>query len=247
MKTEKLLELKNIHVHYGGVKALDGASVFLDEGEIVALMGPNGAGKSTILKAIFGLAPIESGKVFWHEREIRPVSHEVVERGMAFVPQGRRVFRHLSVLENLEIGGWSVRLRAERERRVAEVLDTFPALRAKLKEKSGSLSGGQQQMLALARGLMNDPKVLLLDEPSLGLAPKIVSEVFEKIREINEKHKTAIIVVEHNISSLLKIATRAYVLDRGRVVAEDRPESIVKSNILEKVFLGGSATMSRAK
>ncbi len=240
MPAETLLKLNNIHVHYGGVKALDGASVWLDEGEVVALMGPNGAGKSTILKTIFGLAPIESGKVLWHEKEIEPVSHEIVERGIAFVPQGRRVFKHLTVLENLEIGGFVTKNSREIKERVREVLEIFPALRQKLKAKSGSLSGGQQQMLALARGLMNDPKVLLLDEPSLGLAPKIVTEVFEKIREINERRKTAIMVVEHNITSLLKIATRAYVLDKGKVVAENAPQKIIDSKILEKVFLGNA-------
>ena len=238
MNKETLLKLENIHVHYGSVKALDGACGSLDEGEVVALMGPNGAGKSTILKAIFGLAPIESGKVFWHEKEIKPVSHEIVERGIAFVPQGRRVFKHLSVLENLEIGGWTTKNSHEVKERIAEVLEIFPALKHKLRAKSGALSGGQQQMLALARGLMNDPKVLLLDEPSLGLAPKIVTEVFEKIREINERRKTAIMVVEHNITSLLKIATRAYVLDKGKVVVEDKPDALVQSKILEKVFLG---------
>ena len=238
MPKETLLKLENIHVHYSGVKALDGASVFLDEGEIVALMGPNGAGKSTILKTIFGLAPIESGKVFWHEVGVCPLSHEMVGRGISFVPQGRRGFRNLSVLENLEIGGWSVKNPREIKERVAEVLEIFPALKLKIKAKSGSLSGGQQQMLAVARGLMNDPKVLLLDEPSLGLAPKIVAEVFAKIREINERRKTAIMVVEHNIMSLLKIATRVYVLDKGKVVAEDKPHSLISSKVLEKVFLG---------
>ncbi len=236
--TETLLELKNIHVHYGGVKALDGASVSIDEGEIVALMGPNGAGKSTILKAIFGLAPIDAGQVLWEGQPFKPVSYEVVERGVSFVPQGRRVFHHLTVLENLEIGGFNVRSAAERKERIANVLDLFPALKGKLKAKSGTLSGGQQQMLAIARGLMPDPKVLLLDEPSLGLAPKIVKEVFEKIREINERRKTAIFVVEHNLKSLLEITKRAYVLDKGKIYAEGDPKEIIEKGILERVFLG---------
>ena len=238
--TETLLELKNIHVHYGGVKALDGASVSIDEGEIVALMGPNGAGKSTILKAIFGLAPIDSGEVLWEGHAFKPVSYEVVERGVSFVPQGRRVFHHLTVLENLEIGGFNVRSVAERKERITNVLDLFPALKSKLKAKSGTLSGGQQQMLAIARGLMPDPKVLLLDEPSLGLAPKIVKEVFEKIREINERRRTAIFVVEHNLKSLLEITKRAYVLDKGKIYAEGDPKEIIEKGILEKVFLGKS-------
>ncbi|MDB5259251.1 MAG: hypothetical protein JWO73_459 [Candidatus Taylorbacteria bacterium] len=238
MKKETLLTLTDIHVHYGGVKALDGASVSIDEGEVVALMGPNGAGKSTILKAIFGLAPIESGTVAWEAQAFKPVSHEVVHRGISFVPQGRRVFRHLTVAENLEIGGWAISSAKERKERIENVLELFPALRAKLKAKSGSLSGGQQQMLAIARGLMTDPKVLLLDEPSLGLAPKIVKEVFAKIKEINERRRTAVVVVEHNLASLLEITHRAYVLDKGRVVAQGEPKQLLATGILEKVFLG---------
>jgi branched-chain amino acid transport system ATP-binding protein len=238
MPKETLLKLSDIHVHYGGVKALDGASVFLDEGEVVALMGPNGAGKSTILKTIFGLAPIESGKVAWEGQEFKPVSHEVVERGISFVPQGRRVFKHLTVYENIEIGGWNIKDSKIRKERIENVLEIFPALRAKLQAKSGTLSGGQQQMLAIARGLMTDPRVLLLDEPSLGLAPKIVKEVFAKIKEINERRKTAIVVVEHNLKSLLEITTRAYILAKGKVVAHGEPKELVGTGILEKVFLG---------
>ena len=236
--TEILLKLEDIKVHYGGVKALDGVSVQIDEGEVVARMGPNGAGKSTILKAIFGLAPIESGSVLWHEKSVNPISYEMVERGIAFVPQGRRVFKHLSVRENLEVGGYVINDKKIIEKRLSEVLDIFPILKQKIKDKSGSLSGGQQQMLAIARGLMVDPKILLLDEPSLGLAPKIVKEVFSKIKEINERRKTAIMIVEHNIKSILEIVGRAYVLDKGKVVVSDTPANLLGSNILEKVFLG---------
>ncbi|MGC9968376.1 MAG: ABC transporter ATP-binding protein [Minisyncoccia bacterium] len=235
---ETLLQLRNIHVHYGGVKALDGASVAIDEGEMVALMGPNGAGKSTVLKTIFGLAPISSGEVLFHEQRIMPVSHEMVKRGVAFVPQGRRVFTNLTVEENLEVGGFIVGDKAELKRRIEEIMKTFPALREKRKARGGTLSGGQQQMLALARGLMTDPKVLLLDEPSLGLAPKLVREIFELVKRINERHKTAIFIVEHNIKSLLEIVNRGYVLDKGKVVAEGSPTSIIKSEILQKVFVG---------
>lgn len=235
---EALLQLKEVSVQYGGLKALDGASIALDEGEIVALMGPNGAGKSTALKSIFGLAPIQNGKIMWHEKEIEPISHEVVRRGISFVPQGRQVFQSLSVRENLEMGGIVEKNKAERKRRFDEVLEIFPMLKGKVKAKARTLSGGQQQMLALARGLMTDPRVLLLDEPSLGLAPKIVKEVFAKIKEINERHRTAILVVEHNIKSLLEIADRAYVLDKGKVVAEEPARTLIKSDLLEKVFLG---------
>jgi len=240
MEKETLLQLHNVSVHYGGVRALDGIDVSINEGEIVALMGPNGAGKSTILKTVFGLAPIHSGKVLWREKEIKPVSHEVVQRGISFVPQGRRVFSHLTIEENLEIGGFIVSDKKELKRRIAEVMETFPVLKQRRKTKAGTLSGGQQQMLALARGLMTEPKVLLLDEPSLGLAPKIVKEVFAKIKEINEKHKTAILVVEHNIKSLLDIASRGYVLDKGKVVAKDASQKLLENGILEKVFVGKS-------
>lgn len=233
-----LLQLKDVHVHYGGVHALDGATVSVDEGEVVALMGPNGAGKSTVLKAIFGIAPVHSGDVLWHGAKFMPVPHEVVERGIAFVPQGRRVFKYLTVEENLEIGGFVVKDKKELRRRMDEAMELFPALKAKRNAKSGTLSGGQQQMLAIARGLMVDPKVLLLDEPSLGLAPKIVKEVFQNIKQINERHKTAIVVVEHNMKSILDIVHRAYVLASGKVAAEGKPQELISSGVLEKIFLG---------
>lgn len=238
MPTETLLKINNLKVHYGGVKALDGVDVALDEGEIIALMGPNGAGKSTILKALFGLAPIETGKIYWHGEKIIPKSHEIVQRGISFVPQGRQVFKSLTVYENLEMGGYFIESRDILKSRIEGVLDIFPDLRKKLKQSAGSLSGGQQQMLAIARGLVSDPKVLLLDEPSLGLAPKIVKEVFAKIKEINERRKTAIMIVEHNLHSVLSIVDRAYLLDKGLIVEENTPDKIIDSGILERVFLG---------
>ena len=235
---EVLLKLKNISVNYGGVKALDGVDIDLDEGELVALMGPNGAGKSTILKAVFGLAPIRSGDIFWRGEKISPVSYQMVKRGVSFVPQGRRVFANLNIKENLEMGGFAVKDKKIISQRIKRTLKLFPDLKEKLKVKAGTLSGGQQQMLAFARGLMADPKILLLDEPSLGLAPKIVKEVFAKIKEVNEQRKAAIIIVEHNIKSVLEVADRAYVLDKGKIVAEGATEKIARSNILEKVFMG---------
>lgn len=237
MPKEILLQLKNVQVHYGGVKALDGVDVAIDEGEIVALMGPNGAGKSTILKAIFGLAPINSGNVLWHERPFAPVPHTMPGYGIVFIPQGRRVFPRLTVLENLELGGFVVKDKKELKRRIEEVIEIFPDLKAKIKSKAGALSGGQQQMLALARGLVSDPKVLLLDEPSLGLAPKIVKEVFAKIKEINERHKIAIMVVEHNIKSLLDIAHRVYLLDKGKVVFRGDAKDISGERAVQNFFL----------
>ncbi|HDH53605.1 MAG TPA: ABC transporter ATP-binding protein [Nitrospirae bacterium] len=238
MNEETPLQVKNVSVRYNGVRALKGVSLRLDSGEIVALMGPNGAGKSTILKAIFGLAPIDSGEVLWHGKQVIPVTYRIAKLGIAFIPQGRRVFRHLNVKENLEMGGFLIDDKNVLHSRIEDAMDVFPVLRMKRKSKSGSLSGGEQQMLAIARGLVTGPKVLLLDEPSLGLAPKIVKEVFQKIREINAKRKTTVMVVEHNIKSVLDIADRAYVLDKGKIVAHGESFAFLESDILERVFLG---------
>lgn len=235
---EILLQLKNISVNYGGVKALDGVDIEIDEGEIVALIGPNGAGKSTILKAMFGLAPLKTGKVFWRGKVISPLSYQMVKRGVSFVPQGRRVFGDLTVKENLEIGGFVIKDKTIIKQRIENVLEIFPDLRKKLKAKSRTLSGGQQQMLALARGLMTDPEILLLDEPSLGLSPKVMKEVFVKIKEINLNRQTAIVIVEHNIKSLLEVAQRIYILDKGKVVKEGTPQIFQDGQIIEKIFTG---------
>ncbi len=232
------LELKNISVNYGMVKALDGVSLHFNSGEIVALMGPNGAGKSTILKVIFGLATVANGEIFWEGKKIKPITYEMVNRSIAYVPQGRRVFRDLNVRENLEIGGYAVKNKTLLKKRIAGVLKLFPALKSKLNEPSRALSGGQQQMLAIARGLMIEPKLLLLDEPSLGISPKVVKEVFAKIEEINKKLKTTVVVVEHNIRSSAKIADRVCVLDKGKLIAEGKPKELLASGILEKIFLG---------
>lgn len=234
--TEKLLQVKNLVVQYGGVFALNGASLDIDEGEIVAVMGPNGAGKSTVLKAIFGLAPISAGEICWHEQPVNPAPHLMAARGIAFVPQGRRVLGNLTIKENLQIGGFAVSDKEELKRRIEEVEKIFPLLKNKQREKAGSLSGGQQQMLALARGLMVDPKVLLLDEPTLGLSPKVIKEVFEKIVEINQRHGTAIMIVEHNIKSVLAMAARAYFLHYGKVVYSGAADSINQTDLSSLVL-----------
>ena len=238
MDKEILLQVHDLSVRYREMTVLDGVSLSLGEGEIVALMGPNGAGKSTVLKSIFGLAPLCGGSLLWRGAAFTPLPHQVVRRGIAFVPQGRRVFSGLSVQENLEIAGAVICDGVDMQGRIDEVMRMFPVLQERRHTLSGTLSGGQQQMLALARGLMIDPAVLLLDEPSLGLAPKVVKEIFAKMQEINENRKTAILVVEHNISSLLAIAHRAYVLDKGRIVFESAASDLQGSGVLEKVFLG---------
>lgn len=235
---DKILELKNASVHYGGVVALDSVDVALERGEVLAVMGPNGAGKSTVLKALFGLAPLESGHVEFLGKTIKPMPHKLVQAGVVFVPQGRRVFPSLSVKENLELGALVTSSRFAARSRLDEVLQLFPALKIKISASAGLLSGGQQQMVAIGRGLMSKPEVLLLDEPTLGLAPKIVKEVFAAIQEINQCFGTSIIVVEHNVRSLLTIAHRGYVLDKGKVVAHGSAAHLKETQIMQKVFLG---------
>ena len=233
-----LLELVGTSVRYGQVRALTDVSLGVGMGEIVAVMGPNGAGKSTVLKAVMGLAPVVDGHVNWRQQRLNAPTHEIVREGIAFVPQGRRVFTHLSIEENLEMGCLYLNDAAEKQRRLDTVLDLFPVLHEKRRDFASQMSGGQQQMLALGRGLMAGPEVLLLDEPTLGLAPIVVKEVFEKVAEISEKLNTTIMVVEHNIKGVLDIVDRAYVLDMGRVVHDGTPKSIQETDILTRVFLG---------
>ncbi len=233
-----LLELVGTSVRYGQVRALTDVSLGVGMGEIVAVMGPNGAGKSTVLKAVMGLAPVVDGHVNWRQQRLNAPTHEIVREGIAFVPQGRRVFTHLSIEENLEMGCLYLNDTAEKQRRLDTVLDLFPVLHEKRRDFASQMSGGQQQMLALGRGLMAGPEVLLLDEPTLGLAPIVVKEVFEKVAEISAKLNTTIMVVEHNIKGVLDIVDRAYVLDMGRVVHDGTPNSIQETDILTQVFLG---------
>ena len=237
-ETIHLLELVDISVHYGAVVGLDNVSLAVNEGELVAVMGPNGAGKSTVLKAIMGLAPVVGGTVHLRGEPLDVATHQIVKQGIAFVPQGRRVFTHLTIEENLRMGCLHVSDRHEQDRRLASVLDLFPILRTKSRDYASAMSGGQQQMLAIGRGLMAGPDVLLLDEPTLGLAPIIVKEVFEKVSEISQVLNTTIMVVEHNIKGVLDIADRAYVLNQGRIVHDGTPETVRETNILTDVFLG---------
>jgi branched-chain amino acid transport system ATP-binding protein len=238
MSKRALLELQEVTVRYGGIVALDSVSLGLGEGEIVALMGPNGAGKSTVLKAVFGLAPVVSGTISWRQAVLDVAAHQVVKLGVAFVPQGRRVFTQLTITENLEMGCLYLRDKEEKKRRLDETMELFPVLYEKRQEKASAMSGGEQQMLAIGRGLMANPTALLLDEPTLGLAPIIVKEMFAKIVEINETRKTSIMVVEHNIRSILDVASRVYVLDKGKIAHNGTPNTVEDSDILAKVFLG---------
>ena len=237
-ESEHLLELVDLSVHYGAVIGLDKVSIQVDEGELVAVMGPNGAGKSTVLKGIMGLAPVVEGTVYLRGETLDVATHEIVKQGISFVPQGRRVFTHLTIEENLKMGCLHVNDRGEQEQRLESTLDLFPILRTKRHDYASAMSGGQQQMLAIGRGLMANPDVLLLDEPTLGLAPIIVKEVFEKVSEISRVLNTTILVVEHNIKGILDIADRAYVLHNGRVAHAGTPQTVQETDILTDVFLG---------
>ena len=233
-----LLELVDVSVRYGAVTALHEVCLGVHRGELVAVMGPNGAGKSTVLKAVMGLAPVVGGTVYLRREPLAAATHEIVKEGISFVPQGRRVFTHLTIEENLEMGCLYLNDKAEQDRRMDSVMEFFPVLYQKRRDLASQMSGGQQQMLALGRGLMANPDVLLLDEPTLGLAPIVVREVFEKVAEVNDTLKTTIFVVEHNIKGVLDIANRAYVLDKGRVAYDGTPESLRETTILTDVFLG---------
>ncbi len=233
-----LLELVDVSVRYGAVAALDGVTLGVEKGETVAVLGPNGAGKSTVLKSVMGLAPVTSGSVRWRGTQLASATHEIVRQGISFVPQGRRVFTHLTVEENLDMGCLHLADGDEKAERLEAVLELFPVLRRKRRDMASQMSGGQQQMLALGRGLMAAPQALLLDEPTLGLAPIIVSEVLEKIAEISAQLQVTIMVVEHNIKGVLAVVDRAYVLDKGRVAHDGSPESITETSILTDVFLG---------
>ena len=233
-----LLNLTDVSVHYGAVIALDQVSLGVQKGEVAAVMGPNGAGKSTVLKAIMGLAHVSAGTIYWRQEPLTAATHEIVKEGIAFVPQGRRVFTHLTIQENLEMGCLYLNDRAEKERRLDSVMELFPILHQKRRDLASQMSGGQQQMLALGRGLMADPEALLLDEPTLGLAPIVVKEVFQKISEISQRLDATILLVEHNIKGALDIVDRAYVLDKGRVAHDGTPQSVRDTGILTEVFLG---------
>jgi branched-chain amino acid transport system ATP-binding protein len=232
-----ILQLNNVLVQFDGVRALNHISIEINKGELLTIMGPNGAGKSTVLKSLFGLVPLTTGQVLYDGEIIDAVPHQMVKRGISFVPQGRRVFTNLSVEENLEVGGFFLK-KKEVASMIQELYKFFPMLKDKRKEKSSSLSGGQQQILAIARGLIGNPKILLLDEPTMGLSPKAVGEIFDLIKKIKTEQRITIVVVEHNLKSLLPISDRVYILDKGEVVHEGSGGGILESNLLERVFLG---------
>jgi branched-chain amino acid transport system ATP-binding protein len=234
-----LLRLKNITVHYGKAMAVDNVSLEVREGSLVAFIGANGAGKTTILRALSGLHPITSGEVWFQDKRIDGMRiHDIARQGLVQVPEGRRLFPDLTVQSNLRLGAYSRKDKRAVEKDMEEVLERFPRLRERRTQKAGTMSGGEQQMLAIARAVMARPKLLLLDEPSLGLAPLIVEELAPVIRSINDMG-AGVILVEQNVPLALKLAERGYVLHLGKVIQEGPISELKDSEAVKKAYLGG--------
>ena len=232
------LEVKNLTVYYDTVLALDDISLTLNEGEIVAMIGPNGAGKSTALKTICGLLKPKSGEVLFQGKNINGKQpYQLVEKGLCLVPEGRRVFNSMNVSENLEMGAYTITKNKALRKHLDKVFNLFPVLKERRKQKAGTLSSGEQQMLAIGRALMLEPKLLLLDEPSLGLSPNYVDTVFEKIREINADG-TAILLVEQNARMALEYADRGYVFEIGKIAFQGKAKNLLENDEVRKSFLG---------
>ena len=237
--TMPLLKLDDVHISYGAIRAVRGISLQVEEGQIVTLIGANGAGKSTTLRAISGLLTPTEGRIEFDGQPIHGLAaHEIVRRGLVQVPEGRGIFANLTVAENLELGGFrrgdTPQMQQDRER----ALDLFPRLRERLKQNAGTLSGGEQQMLAIARALIASPRLLLLDEPSLGLAPQIMQTIFQVVREINAQGVT-ILLVEQNARMALQAAHHAYVLETGEIVMQGPAAELAASDEVRKAYLGG--------
>jgi len=233
-----MLEVHDLQVAYGQARALWGVSFTLRARELLCVVGPNGAGKTTLINALAGVLRAQSGRIVLEGRDITALPpHRFCEAGLAIVPEGRRLFGSMSVLENLEIGSLLGAAKAKRSESIEQVLALFPALKPKLAQAAGELSGGQQQMVAIGRALMARPRILLLDEPSLGLSPLIVQEMFGAIRRVNEAG-TAVLLVEQNVATALRVAHRAYVLEEGRMVAEGTPDELMSRDEIRRAYLG---------
>ena len=233
-----LLAVEDVAVAYDGMRALQGVTLEAAAGTIVALVGANGAGKTSLLCAISGIVRPERGTIRFDGSDItRLPAHEIVRRGIAHVPEGRRVFASATVRDNLMLGAYVERDRGARARRLEEAFAAFPILRARLEQRASTLSGGEQQMLAIARGTMSGPKLLMLDEPSLGIAPKLIPEIYDGIRQI-AANGTSVLLVEQNVREALRVATRAFVLQTGRVVASGDARELAESDLIKRAFLG---------
>ncbi len=236
---EPILELQNVSSSYGNIKALKDISLKVFPGEIVTIIGANGAGKSTTLMAICGIVPINNGDIFYNGKSIRGIAAEKLPvMGLCQIPEGRRIFPRLTVRENLELGAFFRKDRVEIDKDMENVISLFPVLKDRQKQHGGTLSGGEQQMLAIARALMSRPKVLLLDEPSLGLSPLLVQKIFEIIHDINQKKNTTILLVEQNANLALQTAQRGYVLETGKVTMEDKADTLLHDPKIRKAYLG---------
>jgi branched-chain amino acid transport system ATP-binding protein len=233
-----MLDVRDLRVDYGRAPALWNVSLTIGDGELVCVVGPNGAGKTTLINALAGMHPAKSGRITLDGCEMTSLApHKFCAAGVALVPEGRRLFARMTVRENLEIGGYARAVRAARNRTLADVCTLFPVVRDKLDAPAGSLSGGQQQMVAIGRALMAKPRLLLLDEPSLGLSPIVVQAMFRAIREVNAAG-TAVLLVEQNVTMALEIASRAYLLEEGRIAAEGTPAAVFSTPELRRAYLG---------
>jgi len=234
-----LLQVQNIIVYYDTVLALNNISLTVSEGEIVAMLGPNGAGKSTALKAICGLVKSKSGEILFQGEKINGKQpYQLVKKGLCLVPEGRRVFTSMTVLENLEMGAYTRNDKKAIKDDIDKVFSLLPVLKERRKQRAGTLSSGEQQMIAIGRALMLKPKLLLLDEPSLGLSPNYVNTVFEKIKEIN-KDGTTILLVEQNARMALEYADRGYIFEIGKIAFEDKAKNLLENDKVRRLFLGG--------
>ena len=239
MSSNGLLSIQNLHVAYGSILALQGISVEVREGEIVTLIGANGAGKSTLLRAISGVVPVRSGRITFGGADLNSIpAHRIVELGIAHVPEGRGIFANLTVLENLKLATWSRKDRLNLQREYQRVFEIFPRLAERQSQLAGTLSGGEQQMLAVGRALMTRGRLLLLDEPSMGLAPVLVREIFQTLREINARG-TTILLVEQNARQALKLAQRGYVLETGRLTVAGSAAELMDNPNVKAAYLGG--------
>ena len=235
-----LLELDNVHSYYGHIHAIKGITLSVEEGEVVTLIGGNGAGKSTTLRTISGLVRARQGQVRLKGKDITHMPpHEIVASGVGHVPEGRGIFPRLTVRENLEMGAFTIDDSTEVGRRMEMVFGLFPRLKERINQKGGTLSGGEQQMLATGRGLMLKPHILLMDEPSMGLAPVLVEAIFDVIHELNQKEGTTILLVEQNALMALKYSSRAYVLETGSIVLTGPSQEIAQNPEVRKAYLGG--------
>lgn len=231
-----MIELKNIQAGYGKKTVLQDVSVRMQSNAITVVMGPNGAGKSTLLKVMYGLLNSTAGEVFINGKKVVPTPQKLVEEGIFMIPQGKRVFRNMTILENIELATHFWPDRQEFAERLDAVLAHFPDLKPRLQDLAGNLSGGQQQMVALARGLINQPKMVLLDEPSIGLSPKLINDTFYKIKELKDKLGTAFVIVEHNLKTLLPLTDNAYILEQGQVIYDGPSEGKTLNKMLSSIF-----------